>query len=168
MAGQRLDQDEFSRRWRPALMAFFLRRLSDRADAEDMTQDVFTRLMAGGADRANVGDGYVFQIAANLLRDRARRETVRASYRRWISSTEDFGIEALDPSRVVAARQSLSAVSGLLAAMPEKTRTIFLLYRLEAVPKRDLAQAYGMSVSAVDKHLMKAMALMMAGLGERP
>lgn len=167
MSGRRIEEEGFSQRWRPALMAFFLRRLPDRADAEDMTQEVFARLMAGGADRPDFGDGYVFQIAANLLRDRARRETVRASHRRWVASAEGFGVEPLDPSRVVAARESLSAVAGLLAAMPERTRTIFLLYRLEAVPKRDIADAYGVSISAVDKHLMKAMATMVAALGER-
>src|SRR3546814_11671973 len=36
--------DQLNRRFRPGLMAFFLRRVGNHAEAEDLTQEVFVRL----------------------------------------------------------------------------------------------------------------------------
>ena len=157
--------EQLNRRFRPALMAFFLRRLANHAEAEDLTQEVFTRLMALGADRMREADAYVFQMAANLLRDRGRREKVREAYRFGVLAGEGVGVEPLDPERVLAGRQSLGQIAAALREAPERTRSIFLLYRVEQMKKRDIAETYGISTSAVDKHLMKAMAHLWKRLG---
>ena len=161
-------EDEFeqlNRRFRPALMAFFLRRIGNHAEAEDLTQEVFARLMALGADQMREADAYVFQMAANLLRDRGRREKVREAYRFGVLAGEGVGVEPLDPERVLAGRQSLGQIAAALREAPERTRSIFLLYRVEQMKKRDIADTYGISTSAVDKHLMKAMAHLWKRLG---
>ena len=157
--------EQLNRRFRPALMAFFLRRLANHAEAEDLTQEVFTRLMALGADGMRQADAYVFQMAANLLRDRGRREKVREAYRFGVLAGEGVGVEPLDPERVLAGRQSLGQIAAALREAPERTRSIFLLYRVEQMKKRDIAETYGISTSAVDKHLMKAMAHLWKRLG---
>lgn len=161
-------EDEFetlNRRFRPALMAFFLRRIGNHAEAEDLTQEVFTRLMALGAEQMREADAYVFQMAANLLRDRGRREKVREAYRFGVLAGEGVGVEPIDPERVLAGRQSLGQIAAALREAPERTRSIFLLYRVEQMKKRDIADTYGISTSAVDKHLMKAMAHLWKRLG---
>lgn len=156
-----------SRRFRPALLAFFLRRIGNHSEAEDLTQDVFTRLIAMPRDRMDNPDAYIFQIAANLLRDRYRRDKVRKDYQWGVATSEGVGVETLDPDRVLAGREALGQVSQVLRDLPERTRTIFILYRIESVKKRDIADGFGISISAVDKHLMKAMALLTARLGDR-
>ena len=72
---------DLSVRFRPALMAFFLRRIRNFSEAEDLTQEVLLRV-AQKSETLDTGrpDAYVFQIAANLLRDRARRTNVRDAY----------------------------------------------------------------------------------------
>jgi DNA-directed RNA polymerase specialized sigma24 family protein len=65
-------------RFRKPLMAYFLRRVGDRSEAEDLTQEVFVRLTRH-PDRPS-GDGaeaYVFMIASNLLKDRGRHQLSR-------------------------------------------------------------------------------------------
>ncbi|MBN9464804.1 MAG: RNA polymerase sigma factor [Brevundimonas sp.] len=156
---------QLSRRFRPALMAFFVRRIADHAEAEDLTQEVFVRLAAMPADRMAHADAYIFQIAANLLKDRGRREKVRADYRFGVAASDGHGVEPIDPDRVLAGRQALGQIAGVLRDLPERTRTIFVLYRIESMKKRDIAAGYGISVSAVDKHLMKAMALLLDRMG---
>jgi RNA polymerase sigma factor (sigma-70 family) len=156
---------QLSRRFRPALMAFFVRRIANHAEAEDLTQEVFARLAAMPSDRMAHADAYIFQIAANLLKDRGRREKVRADYRLGVAASDGHGVEPIDPDRVLAGRQALGQIAGVLRDLPERTRTIFVLYRIESMKKRDIAASYGISVSAVDKHLMKAMSLLIDRLG---
>ena len=89
-------------RFRGPLKSYFRKRVYGAEEAEDLVQDVFCRIAAqGDADRMENPEAYIFQIAANLLRDRARRESTRSSAMREIGHrTEDFG-EELSPERVL-------------------------------------------------------------------
>lgn len=161
-----IDLKELSREFRPALMAFFLRRVHDHAEAEDLTQEVFARLANAAHGSLQSGSAYMFQIASNLLRDRHRREQVRQNYMArhgW----EDFpAVETLDPHRVATGRDSIAALCAALDKLPSRTQSIFILYRLENIPKPVIADSLGLTVSAVEKHLTKAMAYLSARLGD--
>ena len=150
--------DQFSRRYRPALMAFFLRRLHNQAEAEDLTQEVFARLIASNSETIQSAEAYIFRVATNILVDRARREKIRADYRSAIWTEDQRGIDPLDAGRVADAREEVAAVVAALKELPERTRSIFILYRLENVDKRSIADSLGISTSAIDKHLMRAYA----------
>lgn len=150
--------EPYASRYRQVLMAFFLRRVSNHAEAEDLTQDALIRL--AGANTASVEhpDAYVFQVAANLLRDRQRRNRVRNEYLIALWRTEQGRVEARDPSRVAEARESLASLQSALRELQARTRNVFLLYRLEHMGKPEIAASFGISCSAVDKHLMRALA----------
>lgn len=151
------DPSSRERRLRGALNAFFLRRLGNPAEAEDLTQEVFVRLARGGGAQAGMPDSYVFAIAANLLRDKARREKVRADYREAVRLEDHIGIDPLDPFRVAAGRQDLSLLARAIAGLPEKTRRIFTLYRIETIAKEDIARSFGLSVRMVEIHIQRAL-----------
>ncbi|QDH71506.1 RNA polymerase sigma factor [Marilutibacter alkalisoli] len=150
--------EQLNRRFRPALMAFFLRRLGSHAEAEDLTQEVFVRITAMDVGRMTSSEAYIFQMAANLLRDRSRREKVRFDFRADAMADEQSGLDLREPSRVAASRQSLERLESALRALPDTTRNMFVLYRLEHVDRRDIAAAFGTSLSTVDRHLARAMA----------
>ncbi len=140
-------------------MAFFMRRAASHSDAEDMTQELFAKLATTQASPDNA-DAYIFQMAANLLRDRGRRERVRANYRASVHAGIVAGggdLEPLDPARVLLGRESLGEAADALRELPDRTRAIFLLFRLEGMKQSELAVLYGVSVSAVQKHILKAM-----------
>src|SRR5690606_15096139 len=98
---------EVDRQFRGRLQKFFLRRGCTAAAAQDLTQEVFLRVIAYQRSRriANV-QPFVFQTAANLLRDRAK------STRRWnVSSLQEEGatelplVDFITPERIVEGRQ---------------------------------------------------------------
>jgi RNA polymerase sigma factor (sigma-70 family) len=153
-----LSFDQLHRRFRPALMAFFLRRLGNQAEAEDMIQEVFVRLVTKDSAQVQSPEAYIFRMAVNLLRDRSRREKVRGSHRADVLAADDAGVDMLDPLRVVASRQTLAQMTEALRDLPQITRDIFVLYRLENVDKRDIAQAFGISLSTLERHLARATA----------
>lgn len=156
------DSDQLNRRWRPALMSFFLRRVRNHAEAEDLTQEVFARLLVAAERPTQSPDSYIFQVAVNLLRDGARRNKVRTEYLRDAAALDEQEIELLDPARVVGARDALGAFIAGLEALPERTRAIFILYRIENLDLETIASSFGISKSAVKKQVMKAMAMLMA------
>jgi len=157
---------ELDRSFRGPLLAYFTKRVRNRSEAEDLTQEVFVRLL-NHPDRNNGTNlaGYVFTIAANLLRDRAK--SVATGRQRQIQSL-DFLVEAgvltptlvedRSPERILAGKQTIEDVLDALTDLGDRTRDIFILARLENVQYREIAAMYGISVSAVEKSMMKAMA----------
>jgi hypothetical protein len=79
---------DLARRMRPALVSYFLRRVRDPSEAEDLAHEVFLRLAGTRLDSLRSADAYVFQIAANLLNDRARRNKVREDYVYSVSASD--------------------------------------------------------------------------------
>lgn len=151
---------------RDALTAYFQRRVQQQDDVQDLVQEVFLRLSARGA-QTGIGNlrGYVFQVAASILVDRSRRRAARhqdahVELDPERSSEADFG-----PDRILAGREALKAVMHVVRLMPERTRTIFVLRRIEGMSYKDIAGRLGLSVSAVEKHMMRA-AERLARLGD--
>jgi RNA polymerase sigma factor (sigma-70 family) len=151
------DARALSRRFRQALIAFFVRRMHNHSEAEDLTQEVLMRVMERGAVIDQRGpDAYVFQIAANLLRDRSRRLKVRAAYRSGFGMIDADRVEELDPDRVIQSRHTLAAILKALNELPDRTRNIFVLFRLENMKQREIASALGLSVRTVEQHVIRA------------
>lgn len=151
--------EDWNRRWRPALMAFFVRRIGDRSEAEDLTQEVFERMLRSDASVANP-NAFVFQIAANLLADRHRRAQVRDRYRHLVEADEWRDIEWKDPQTIALGHEAMERLVEALKALPDRTRTLFILYKFEQMSQDSIAERYGISASAVKQHVAKAMAFL--------
>jgi RNA polymerase sigma factor (sigma-70 family) len=161
----KVDSDLLYQRYQPALLAFFMRRVRDRSEAEDLTQEVFINLATVRTGAIDSVEAYVFRIAANLLRDRERREKVRAVHYARVERADGANVDVLDPPRVHAGRKALWDVADALEELSPKTRAIFLLLRLERLSQADIASRYGISVSAVQKHLLRAMSHLAQRMG---
>lgn len=155
-------------RYRRPLMSFFLRRVEGREAAEDLTQEVFLRIVR--RDEPVPSDNpetFIFRIAANLLRDRARRSLTHriADHDSLDEADAPFGgagplarnlVEDRGPERVLLSQESLTEVLKALDELGGRTRDIYLLCRVDRMKQRDIAALYGMTVSAVEKHVAKA------------
>lgn len=155
-------------RFRRPLLSYFARRVADPSEVEDLTQEVFLRILRrAGAVPVDNPEIYVFRIAVNLLRDRARRAaTHRATEHASLNDrTSEFGVEPAlvedrEPERVLLSQEALAEVMRVLGKLDARTREIFVLSRLERMKHRDIAAIYGMTVSAVEKHVAKAAILL--------
>ena len=156
--------ERLSRRFRGALCRYFEKRGFQGADAEDAVQDVFTRLsQRSGVAHIDKLDGYLFETAASVVVDHFRRASAR---RRDEHDEYDESVHALAaPSTEHAhiARDELAQMVTALRELPERTRNALLLARLEGMAHSEIAQRLGISASAVEKHIVKAV----AHLGQR-
>lgn len=146
---------------RPALVRFFLRRCDNREEAEDLAQDVLLSVLSGrrwaSPEHAR---RYIFRAAANRWLDRQRRAVTRGISVAWDDEDSPCG-EELTPERVSMAGQELECLASALAELSERTRDVFMLVRLERMKQGVVAEMLGISVSAVEKHLVKALAHLM-------
>lgn len=151
--------DRLDRDFRRSLLSWFGRRTRDRADLEDMVQEVFERLIKrGGAselERQNPS-AYVFETASSVLTDHLRKKVVRHSDAHEPFDQNRHEGADFSPEHVLMDRQQLARATAVLLELPERTRVIFVLRRLEGMRLNDIAKRLGISVSAVEKHMQRA------------
>jgi RNA polymerase sigma-70 factor (ECF subfamily) len=157
---------ELDRRYRRPLVHFFEKRIRESYDVDDLVQEVFIRL----AHRTSFQDieyvdGYVFQTAANVIRDRVRRHVVRHhSQHESLENCELFPTDDFSPERVLQGRQQLERAIEALGELPERTQCVFVLRLYEGLRQEEIAAKLQLSVQGVRFHLRRAKAHLMQRL----
>lgn len=145
-------------RYRRPLLRFFQRRSVGVEDAEDLTQEVFMRL-SQRFSRLHWGnpDGLVFTVASNALVDHERRQRSR---HRGRHVEVDPALPADEPSAetTLAGRERLAKLVAALDDLHPNARAVFVLCRFENLTQAEAAQRLNLSLSAVEKHMMNALA----------
>ena len=144
-------------RWSGPLLKFTGRMLGDPAEAEEVTQDVFLKVIARAGQydgRASVAS-WLFAIAANACRDRLRRSARRPSV------SLDAVAEAAQPDIPVdlrlVERQRRAAVRRALARLSDEQREALVLARYHGLPYAEIARALSISEGAVKTRVFRAM-----------
>jgi RNA polymerase sigma-70 factor (ECF subfamily) len=75
-------------------------------------------------------------------------------------------VEKRDPHRILQAKQSLTTVLTALRQLPERTVTIFILFRLENMRQREIADLLGVSIRTVEQHVARASVFLRERFGE--
>jgi RNA polymerase sigma factor (sigma-70 family) len=145
-------------RYRRPLLRFFQRRSVGIEDAEDLTQEVFMRL-SQRFSRLHWGnpDGLVFTVASNALVDHERHQRSR---QRGRHVEVDPALPADEPSAetTLAGRERLAKLVAALDDLHPNARAVFVLCRFENLTQAEAAQRLNLSISAVEKHMMNALA----------
>ena len=134
-----------------SLARYVARLTGDGDEADDVVQEVYLRFLARPpANDANLR-AWLFTVATNLVRDRARerhRELLQRQDEQLPSTTRaETRVELAD------ARRELTA---LLAPLGQRDRTI-LLMRSEGFPHREIAEAVGTTTRSVGTMIARAL-----------
>jgi RNA polymerase sigma factor (sigma-70 family) len=164
--GGRLDVALVFREYHADLVRLALLLVGDRACAEDVVQDVFTRLCARGrGPRAdNALAAYVRTAVVNGCRSVLRRRalarrlatTGAALWRDTQESAEHAVILAEDQRRVLAA----------LAALPSRRREVLVLRFYLGLPVAEVAATLGISQGSVKSATARGLEALARRLGE--
>jgi RNA polymerase sigma-70 factor (ECF subfamily) len=139
------------------LTRYFGSRIRNYAEVEDMVQDVFARMVARDSPEPIENlNGYILKTASSVLADRARLRSSHGAELHVAFDSELHGEQEIGPERVLEGREDLHAAAASLLCLPERTRTVFILRRLEGQRYQDIARHLGISVSAVEKHMVRA------------
>jgi RNA polymerase sigma factor (sigma-70 family) len=155
---KRVRLDELAQRYYRPLQSFFRKRTRNAPEVHDLVQQVFLRLAQHGElSRIENADGYIFQTAANTLKDHYRHEIVRE---RFAKDPSVYGVVVdsdFPTERVLEGRETLAQVVQVLRRLPERTRDIVVLRCFEGLKYAEIARLHGISVRAVEKHMAKAL-----------
>lgn len=157
---QGVDSDgpeELYARCRTVLRPALAGRLGSMADAEDVLHEAFARFLKSYANRVVINPlGLLGRIAMNIIRDGGRSE----SFRRQMLGCEVGPVCASppppDPEASLANQQEMRQLRDAIDRLPTRCREVFLLHRVEELPQTEVARILGISLSAVEKHLIRA------------
>ncbi len=140
------------------LVALATRRVGDREVAAELVQDIYTRLLQAGHTGDREGDTKVLYTSLrHALIDHRRRSIGRGAALEQILPVQLGLGEVTSPEGQVLAREALSALDEALLELSPKAREMFLLHRVDGVSNAQLADRFGISVSAVEKQLARVM-----------
>ncbi len=147
-----------------------------RADAEDLTQEVFVEVytqLAGFRGEAKLST-WVYRIAVNKCLEWQRN---RKRQKRFAFLTSLFGGDNQDelvhdppdyehPGVLAERREQAAILRQAVARLPERQQAAFTLFHLEGLPHQEIADALGLgSVGAVESLLHRARAALRQQLG---
>lgn len=148
------DYQRQARRWAP-----------DAESVDDIVQEAYTRVIAlSNWASLVVPKAYMMLTIRNIAIDRLRNARVipfdRASDETLLRVADDAP-NAFDQA---ASRRELDRVRRAVADLPPQCRCVIELRKFEDLAPREIAERLGISVSTVEKHLVKGMRLMMKTL----
>jgi RNA polymerase sigma-19 factor, ECF subfamily len=141
------------------LLYFFTQRLRNRADAPDLAQEVFLRLMrVEHHETIRSPEAYLFTVASHVLNQHTLRQ---ASTPASIDISELFAELQLtsddDPLARADAQQRLEQIDRSLAQLPPKMSSTLLLHRFGGLSIEEIGRELGVSRSAAKKYLSRAL-----------
>lgn len=146
-----------------SIRQFLQRQGLGRETAEDLTQDVFLRMLARGTaqdapsrdaqgpDVATIPDprAYLFRISRNLMIDHWRSEQRRPVFPLGEHELARIADPAPDAERQYLDRERLRRTAAALETMPARTRQVFELHRLGGQSLAAIASETGLSTTRI-------------------
>jgi RNA polymerase sigma-70 factor (ECF subfamily) len=164
------DFETFFKAHRLALIAFLRRRTASEADAEEIAQESYARLLGygyGGSRPSNVWRSLLYRIAANLATSQFRQRRSHHLDGQLDVDEVQLACDAPSQERMVAARQDLQLVRQALASLSPKCRRVFMLSRAHHKTYPEIAQMCGISVKMVEKYMSQALGALRRAVGGR-
>ena len=152
-------KEAFIRRYTPVLIRYFSRKGVQAATAEDLANEVFAQLLtrAVNAPLAN-REAYLMRAAANVWKDHLRARCVRRDGEHIAYEESEHAPVDFSPARVYEGKEGVLRLIAALKELPPRTQEVFVRCRIEGEKQKALARRLGISVSAVEKHLVRALA----------
>ncbi len=167
------------RRHKTPVFNFILRQIRSSSVAEDITQDVFVRVVQNASEfrHSSRFSTWVYTIARNLCIDHLRKMALRRhpSLDQPSREAEDgptLGERTRDEhhgasvDRVAIGRELSAHIQRAVEDLPDDQREVFLLREVGNVPFKDIADMIGVSENTIKSRMRYALERLQKALGE--
>jgi len=149
----------------PILMAYLRHHWPDKAEVEDLRQEVYARVHEAARKElpSNVKP-FVFAVARNLLINQLRRENIVPIEAVADLEALEIAIDAPSPDRSIIARDELRRLQSAIDRLPPRCREAVILGRVEGLTGREIATRMNIGTATVSEHLENGLRLLAKAL----
>lgn len=145
----------FRQHWEP-LYKIARMKLRSHEEAQEVIQNIFSTLWEKRESQTILNLTHYLQAAVrnrilNIIRDKLPREKYWNYYRTFIPQHQD------STNEVVAFEDLNNAVEVAVSHLPEKSRQVFRLSRIEGMSNAEIAGRLKVSEKAIEYHLTKSL-----------
>ena len=154
---------EFVRRYWKKAYHITYSKVRSQPVTEEIVQDLFTTLW-DKRTTLSIGhvDAFIFTCLRNKSINYIESQLVRKKY--WDYYKAFIPQQEESTRRAVEYNELMQAVETCAETLPEKSRSVFRLSRLEGVSNREIAEKLNLSEKAIEYHLTKSLKVMRLAL----
>jgi RNA polymerase sigma-70 factor (family 1) len=146
-------------RYKVLLHTHAYKKFSDREEAKDIVQDVFTTLWKNRENsELNNLPGYLYTAVRNSVINHITRKEVKTKYITSMQNFSSFGQIVTD--HLIREKQLAEIIEKEIEALPKKMRVIFELSRKEHLSHKEIAERLAISEKTVDKQISNALKIL--------
>ncbi len=136
------------------LRNFLYYKCGDLQQAEDIMQEAFIRLWDKRKDvPESKVKSFLFTVANNLFLDQVKHQQVVLRFQQKPHKQ----INHEHPHYLLEEEEFYQHLQHAINCLPEKSRVVFLMNRIDKLPYREIALRLSISVKAVEKRMHKAL-----------
>lgn len=152
----------------PRVLGYATRLLGDRAEAEDIAQEVMLRLWRAAPDWRSgeaLVSTWVYRVAANLCTDRLRAVKRKGAQPLDLVAEPEDGAPTVVATLIAADRHA--ALQAALAHLPDRQREAVVLRHIEGLANPQIADVMQIGVEAVESLISRGKRALTAALAGR-
>lgn len=125
--------------------------------ADDIVQEVFMKLWTNRSDVKNdTLKSLLYTIASNIIKNHFKHQKVVYCFQK-----QDQPNETSEEADSALRQEELNRkLQDALAEIPDKSREVFLMNRIEGLTYSDIAERLGLSVKAIEKRMSEALSIL--------
>lgn len=153
------------RKYYADLCRYVQHRFSGAGEADDIVQDAFHNILKiNGMNTIENPKAYLYRAARNIALNRIRQKNCQTGTFVELDENEPLTIPM---DRQLIAENDMLRVKRALQNLSEKDRTTFLLNRVEGKSYKAISEELGITVSSVEKRMMKVLATIRRAMDDR-
>lgn len=144
-------------KYAPRVEAFAMKMLKNIHEAQDVSQNIFTKLWMQRRDLAQVQslNAYLFRMTRNAVLDICKHSRVRMQFES--SARMDGQLLCDDAAERVDTAELARRIEAAVSKMPPRRYEIFRLSRECGKSNREIAETLNISPKSVENHITKAL-----------
>jgi RNA polymerase sigma factor (sigma-70 family) len=140
------------------LRAFVARKLNGSGDADDVTQEVWLRLVRHQKlNGREPSFGFLCTIASNVIIDRYRKGQVRQTDAHFPLDEDAVASPAQSPEYDLRSKEGVEVIRRAFKSLNKKSRQAMILHRFRGLTYEKIGKEMGISISMVRKHIVNAL-----------
>lgn len=157
--GDRSAFNQLVVKYRNRVMGLAVRMLGDRAEAEDVAQDIFVKIYRSldGFQGAALFSTWLYRVAANSCINHRRKIRLRRSVSVDVDEVEMSQPDApSNPHDLLEEKQLKLLVEQAIRVLPEEQRIVLILRDIEGLTYEEIAETLDLELGTVRSRLHRA------------